>query len=260
MGALIASRPVRATGVGRRPWRAVGLAGLCLALTGLVAATPATAREKLVALTFDDGPSPYTRDVLRQLDRKHVPGTFFVVGEHLDSYGSALRPMVRRGHEVANHSWSHPDLTNLSSKGIESQLERTNRGIRRIGGQEPRTFRPPYGALNRRVRRTARREGLRTVLWDVDPSDYYQPSPSTIVSRVVRGVGRRSIVLLHDGGGPRRNTVRAVPRIVSKLRRRGYRFVTVTEFFRSGPRPTSTAAAAGGGGAFEPEPLDAYRP
>jgi len=223
-------------------------------------AAPASAGEKLVALTFDDGPSPYTRDVLHQLERKHALATFFVVGEHLATYGSALKPMVRRGHEVANHTWTHPFLTNLPSKRVKSQLARTNRGIRRAAGRRPRMMRPPYGDVNGRVRRIAKREKLRTVLWDVDPSDYYQPSAETIADRVVHGVDRQSIVLLHDGGGPRRNTVRAVPKIVHRLRQRGYSFVTVSDYFREARRTGTAARVTSAGERFESEPRDAYRP
>lgn len=238
---------------------------LSLATLLTLGAGAAAARHKAVALTFDDGPSPYTRGVLRELERKHAPATFFVVGETLDDYGSKLKPMIRRGHEIANHSWSHPFLTNLSSKGIQREIGKTNHAIRdiarRYGGTRIRMFRPPYGDVNERVRRVARKKDLRTVLWDVDPGDYYQPSAGTIVDRVVSAVDTRSIVLLHDGGGPRGETVDAVPRIIHNLRQRNFRFLTLSQYFKHGRRTGATSATRVQGQAARPaEPADAYRP
>lgn len=246
-----------------------GRRGTCRVLLAVVLAclalcSAATASDKVVALTFDDGPSPYTRPLLKKLEQKRVDATFFVLGEHLSSYGGALRTMQRRGHEIGNHTWSHPFLTSLPTSRIRHELGRTSRAIYRIvkplRGDRPRMFRPPYGAVNRSVRQIARESGLRTVLWDVNPADYYTPGTDAIVRRVVQGVDRRSVVLMHDGGGPRAQTVRAVPRIVRKLRRRGYEFVTVSEFFRSGGYSSSAVAAKGSTGVsgFEQEPVDAF--
>ena len=231
----------------------------------LTLSTPAAAADKAVALTFDDGPSPYTRPLLEKLSEKHVPATFFVVGEHLSTYGGTLRTMQREGHEIANHTWSHPFLTRLSSSQVKHQLGRTSRAVARIvgplGGSKPRMFRPPYGAVNARVRAIAREKDLRTVLWDVNPADYFTPGTKTITRRVVRGVGHRSIVLMHDGGGPRQQTVRAVPRIISRLRDRGYEFVTVSEFFRSGGYSVgATAKGSVAPSGFEPEPATSFEP
>lgn len=253
---------------GRAPLRrraaGVGLAASLAALLS-IGAGAATAHHKAVALTFDDGPSPYTSGVLRELKRKHASATFFVVGENLSAYGSKLRPMMRRGHEIANHTWSHPFSTNLSSKGIEREIGKTNHAIRdiarRYGRVRIRMFRPPYGDVNERVRRVARHKDLRTVLWDVDPADYLQPSAGTIVDRVVDAVDTRSIVLLHDGGGPRGETVDAVPRIIHKLRQRNFRFLTLSQYFKHGRRTGATSAASVGVRGERPtEPPDAYQP
>lgn len=144
-----------------------------------------------------------------------------------------LERMWKREDEIGNHSWSHPFLTGLSNDGVRRELRRTDRAIKRavkpVGGGEPDLFRPPYGDVDGRVRDIARAKGMRTVLWDVDPADYTRPGTSTIVSRVVTGVGSRSIIQLHDGPEHRSQTVRAVPKIIHRLRDRNFSFVTVSE-------------------------------
>jgi peptidoglycan-N-acetylglucosamine deacetylase len=245
----------------RRHPRLRARAGVLFALC-LVLALPASASaHKMVALTFDDGPSRYTDDVLRELNVKSAPATFFVVGKNLSTHGSVLTTMELLGHEIGNHTWSHPFLTQLSSEAIRHELLRTNRAVKGIvepvGGTSPSVFRPPYGDVDRRVRAIARELELRTVLWDVDPWDWSRPGTRTIVRRVVHGVGEHSIVLLHDGGGPREQTVAAVPRIIRELRERGYQLVTVSQFFEAGGYSGEAASSAKAAG-FEPEPRRAY--
>jgi peptidoglycan-N-acetylglucosamine deacetylase len=200
-------------------------------LAGHVGATAAEARQKLVALTFDGGPSSFTRPIDRILQRKHVRATFFWVGSRMDGFGRLVKRVDRQGHEIANHSWFHDDLTKLSPGAVRSQLARTNRRIMRLTGKRPTVFRPPYGAINPTVRRVAADLGMRTVIWDLDSIDWMSPC-AEIAARVRRGVRHRSTVLLHDGGGNRAPTVCALPRIIRDLRSRGYRFATVSEVLR----------------------------
>ena len=189
---------------------------------------PPAAERFTVALTFDDGPSVWTGAVLDVLDRKGVPGTFFVVGRYVT--GSAADAVARAaagGHSVQNHSWSHPVLTALSSSAVAGELDRTSDVVEAVTGIRPRCLRPPYGATSDRVRSAAASVGLREVLWNVDPSDYLNPSPATIATRVLASAdGRPLVVGLHDGGGTRANTVAALPAIIDGLRARGYEFVT----------------------------------
>jgi peptidoglycan/xylan/chitin deacetylase (PgdA/CDA1 family) len=201
-------------------------------LVVLVGATAADARRKLVALTFDGGPSGFTPEIDRILQRKHVRASFFWVGSRIDGFERVVKRVDRQGHEIANHSWLHDDLTGLPAGAIRSQLARTNRLIARLTGERPEVFRPPYGAVNSKVRRVAAGLGMRTVTWDVDSIDWTSPGCDEIAAKVRREVRHRSIVLLHDGGGNRTQTVCALPRIIRDLRNRGYRFVTVSKALR----------------------------
>jgi peptidoglycan-N-acetylglucosamine deacetylase len=215
-------------------------------LAGLVGGTTAEARKKVVALTFDGGPSGYTRQIDRILQRKHVRATFFWVGSRVDGWETVVKRVDRQGHEIANHSWLHDDLTMLPASAIRSQLARTNRVLARLTGERPRIFRPPYGAVNPTVRRVAADLGMRTVIWDLDSIDWMSPC-AEIAARVRRGVRHRSIVLLHDGGGNRAPTVCALPRIIRDLRARGYRFATVSEVLRKKSRRQTMSFGPGPG-------------
>lgn len=176
----------------------------------------------VVALTFDDGPSPYTDDFLRVLRDKHVHSTFFVVGQEVPGREATLRRTLREGNEVANHTTHHGMLPS------KSDLEQTSSMIEAATHFEPCLFRPPGGAVNESVVDAAGALGMRTVTWDVDPGDWSNPSPGTIHSRVMDAVRPGSIVVMHDGGGNRSATLSALPGIIDTLRRRGYRFATVT--------------------------------
>jgi peptidoglycan/xylan/chitin deacetylase (PgdA/CDA1 family) len=224
--------------MGRTGWIAVvtivSLAAghIAVADTGAGDRELAARKKKLVALTFDGGPSGYTPKIDRILQRKHVRASFFWVGSRIDGWGKVVRRVARQGHEIANHSWFHDDLTGLPADEVRSQLARTNRRISRLTGERPRLFRPPYGAVNEQVREVAANLGMRTVLWDADSLDWTSPGCKQIAALVRQRVHHRSIVLLHDGGGDRRQTVCALPRIVRDLRERGYGFVTVSKLLR----------------------------
>jgi peptidoglycan-N-acetylglucosamine deacetylase len=199
---------------------------------GCVASGPIEARthgprRKLVALTFDDGPSAYTRRFVQMLRAQHVVATFFVIGEQLGGYTATLREELRAGDALGDHTWTHPDL--VASGGTASQLQRTKSAIAALSGYTPCLFRPPYGAYNASVLRTARSLGLNTITWNVDPGDYALPGVAAIEQRVLAQVQPGSIVLSHDGGGPRLQTLAAYPHIIAALRARGYRFLTVPE-------------------------------
>jgi peptidoglycan-N-acetylglucosamine deacetylase len=201
-------------------------------LAGLTGLAASSAPAKTVALTFDGGPSGFTPKIEHILQRKGgIKATFFWVGSRISGYEKVVRRVNRRGHEIANHSWTHTHLTRLSAGAIHSQLARTNRRLTQLTGERPTLFRPPYGDLNRRVRRIARGLGLRTVLWGADSIDWMSDCRE-IVRRVAARVRNRTSVLLHDGGGNRTATVCALPRIIRNLRSRGYRFVTVSELPR----------------------------
>jgi peptidoglycan/xylan/chitin deacetylase (PgdA/CDA1 family) len=186
-------------------------------------------RRRRIALTFDDGPGPYTSQILRILREHDVRATFFVLGHAVGAYPSLARQELRAGHELGNHSMAH----RVYPSG--SDLGGTSARIRRATGFTPCTFRPPYGALTWATVSSAWSLGMSSILWDVDPMDWALPGSATIESRVLAGARDGSIVLMHDGGGPRGQTVAALPGIIGKLRDRGFRFVTVTELL--GERP-----------------------
>ncbi len=183
-------------------------------------------RRKRVALTFDDGPSVYTPKVLKILKREHARGTFFEIGAQVPAYAPEARAIVEAGDELGNHSLHHETRPGGAS------MRETSRRIKHATGFAPCLFRPPGGAFDSRVVSDARSLGMSTVIWDVDPRDWSTPGSGAIYSRVVSATRPGSIVLMHDGGGNRSQTVAALPKIVHTLRHRGYRFVTVTRLLR----------------------------
>lgn len=196
--------------------------------TGSVATPMAVAKGKChkgrVALTFDDGPQPHTtKPLLRVLRRKHVRATFFVQGYRAKAYPGTIRRISKAGHRIGNHTWNHPDLTNLSKRQIHSQLARTNRAIRHAGAPRPTLMRPPYGATDRQVAHVARNMNMHEVLWNVDTRNWSGVSVDAIVHGALAGISRGdNIILLHDGVATSNRTVKAVPRIIRGIRKRGY--------------------------------------
>ena len=180
---------------------------------------------KVVHLTFDDGPSePWTGQVLDLLERYRAKATFFAVGSELATHRAQARRIVREGHAIANHTYHHLDLTCLADRQLLAELDRTQALIRRLTGSETRWLRPPYGAVNAHVRALAAQRGYRIALWDVDPQDWRRPGVSSIVNNVLANTANREIILLHDGGGDRSQTVTALERILRALSARGYSF------------------------------------
>lgn len=190
---------------------------------------------KKVALTFDDGPNgAYTDAVLATLKRHHVKGTFFVIGQQAARDGARLTKMRDAGHAIGNHSWDHSQLTNLSDAQVKRQLKDTSDAIERATGKRPDTFRPPYGARSSRVDEVARGLGMRDIIWDVDTVDWSRPGSDAIARTAVNNARSGSVILMHDGGGNRQQTVDALDRIITGLQAKGYELVTVPELVKSG--------------------------
>jgi peptidoglycan/xylan/chitin deacetylase (PgdA/CDA1 family) len=182
----------------------------------------------VVALSFDDGPWPDTPAFVRMLEADHVPATFFMIGKQVSrSYQTTLLRELRAGDALGDHTFTHPDL--VANSNVYGQLHSTIVAIRGLTGYTPCVFRPPYGAYDQAVVRTASSLGLATVLWNVDPVDWALPGTAAIEQRVLAQVRPGSIVLSHDGGGPRGQTLAAYPHIIAVLRARGYRFETVPQ-------------------------------
>lgn len=194
---------------------------------GTVAYRGGPARRE-VAIGFDDGPAADTPAFVTMLEKSKAQATFFMIGEQVTStYRGTLLRELRNGDVLGDHTFTHPDLTR--SGEVRAQLLKTIGAIRAVSGYTPCVFRPPYGDYNQSVLETARSLGLATVLWNVDPSDYTQPGVGAIVQRVLAEVQPGSIIISHDGGGPRGQTLAAYPQIIAALRTRGYRIVTIPE-------------------------------
>ncbi len=211
-----ASRPV-----GAPQYRIVG----CRSRGGPYRGGPA---RRAVAIGFDDGPAADTPAFLSMLERNHATATFFLIGRQVSStFKTTLLRELRDGDVLGDHTYSHPNLTLTGDTG--SQLERTLVAIRAVSGYAPCVFRPPYGAYDGAVVQSARSLSMSTVLWNVDPSDYSQPGAGAIEQRVLAQVRPGSIIISHDGGGPRGQTLAAYPGIITALRARGYEIVTINE-------------------------------
>ncbi len=180
-----------------------------------------------VALTFDDGPSDYTPKIVSVLEHKHAKATFFEIGDQVSSRAPISRAILAAGDELGNHSYRHETKPSRSSMAAASDA------IRSATGFSPCLFRPPDGAYDSRVVSDASSLGMTTVIWDVDPKDWSRPGTGAIYSNVVENTRPGSIVIMHDGGGDRSQTVAALPHIIKTLRNRGYRFVTVTKLLHN---------------------------
>ena len=179
-----------------------------------------------VALTFDDGPGPYTPQVLAELRSLHVRATFFVIGRNVRQSPDTVRALRDAGMVVGNHSWSHPNLTKLSLARQRAQVLRTQDLLEVIIGQRPRFFRPPMWAWNRTTARAIAEEGMVGVLFSVDTRDWSRPGVTAIVRQALTAHDGQ-IIALHDAGGDREETVQALPLIVKGLRARGLEPVTL---------------------------------
>lgn len=191
------------------------------------------AQRQEVALTFDDGPHPVlTPQILEILRRYAVPASFFCVGLNAQAYPKIVARAADEGHQVANHTWSHPFLPDLTRDELLCQVDATNQALTEAAGGSNTLVRPPYGARTPELLGWLAEAGMTTVLWDVDATDWAAPGTDVVVDNVATGVTSGSVVLMHDGGGDRTQTVEALPRILEDLLARGYRPVTVAQLTR----------------------------
>jgi peptidoglycan/xylan/chitin deacetylase (PgdA/CDA1 family) len=194
-------------------------------------------RRRMIALTFDDGPSPYTQAIVRVLVRLHAPATFFIVGQQLAYFRAGLRDELRHGFVTGDHTENHPALNLMSTKLQYAQIRDDAVRMRRLGALLPGLFRPPYGLYSARTLGILRRLDMLMVMWSVDPRDWLRPGTRVIVRRVLHAARPGAIVELHDGGGDRSQTVAALPAIIAGLRRRRYELVTVPQLLAADPPP-----------------------
>lgn len=211
---------------------AASLAPVLAAINGATAeqARPVDCRRaKCVTLTFDDGPGKYTDALLRHLAAYRARATFFVVGQNVAASPDVVRRTYAAGHEIGSHTWSHPDLTKLSAVRVRSQLARTDQAIKAAIGVRPKLVRPPYGAFNATVRHQTRRP---MVMWSLDTLDWRSRDSAKVARKALRSVRPGSVILFHD---IHPSTVRAMPRVLRGLSKRGYRFVTVSQLYGGHP-------------------------
>jgi peptidoglycan/xylan/chitin deacetylase (PgdA/CDA1 family) len=192
--------------------------------------SPYTPGEKVIALTFDDGPSPiYTPEILQVLSEYHVPASFEVVGEHGAQYPEFLRLEAALGMALVDHTWTHVDLATLPASEWGYQVDQTDALLQSVTGELVGCLRPPYGYTDSAVVAQLGQRGLAELMWDVDPSDYLMPGAPIIAQRVLSALHPGAIVILHDGGGDRSQTVAALPPIISGAEEAGYQFVQVCQ-------------------------------
>jgi peptidoglycan-N-acetylglucosamine deacetylase len=182
---------------------------------------------KVVALTIDDGPSPvYTPQILQLLEQYQVTATFSMVGFEVAAHRSVAREVAAAGHLIANHTWSHVDLAVLKPVTVADQINRATSAIHTVTGRMPTLFRAPYGAWSPVILKHCAQAGMTPLDWSVDPRDWSRPGVSRIVGNIMRNTRTGSIILEHDGGGNRSQTVAALKIVLPRLLAAGYRFTT----------------------------------
>lgn len=192
-------------------------------------------REKVVALTFDDGPYPvYTQQILDILDQCHVKATFFMIGKNMETHPEIVRDVVKRGHVIGNHTYDHPKNLELGTQAqVVRELDSCEQVIERLTGSRAHLFRPPRGLIDGGVLMIADAEGYCTVLWSVCVDHRAAATPELMAQRVLERNVRGAIVLVHDGGCfTRWKDVAVTPILIERFRKRGYRFVTVPELLK----------------------------
>ncbi len=198
-------------------------------------------------MTFDDGPSKtLTPQLLDLLAARKAKATFFVVGQNVAEYPEIVTRAAREGHEIASHSWSHPNLAKMSDEAVRRELQKTDDAIKAATGVRPTLMRPPYGSITARQKKWMYDDfGYRTIIWDVDPLDWKRPGPAVVTSRIVSGTNAGSIILAHDIHAP---TIEAMPATFAQLQAKGFKFITVSELLAMArpapPKPPASATPA----------------
>jgi peptidoglycan/xylan/chitin deacetylase (PgdA/CDA1 family) len=210
--------------------------------SGKISFSSCTVEGKEIAITFDDGPhktnTPQLLDILKQ---RGIRATFFVVGQNAAEYPDILKRIVAEGHELANHSYTHPVLASMSQSAVHEQLDKTHQAVLKATGVSMKLLRPPYGALSEPQRRTVNNEfGYKVILWSVDPLDWKVRDAARVQNEIVSHTQAGSIVLAHD---IHKSTVDAMPETLDKLTEKGFKFVTVSELLAL-DRPAAPKPAA----------------
>ena len=181
-----------------------------------------------IALTIDDGPSPvYTPQILQILEKYHVTASFSMVGENVTYYPGVARDVADAGHVIVNHTWDHANLATLTESKTRAEIANASDAIHTAVGRAPTIFRAPYGAWSPATLEYCASEHLMPLDWSVDPRDWARPGVSKIVSNILKNTQTGSIILEHDGGGNRSETVAALKIAIPRLLDEGYHFKAV---------------------------------
>lgn len=184
-------------------------------------------KEKELALTFDAAwGAQYTDEILSILKKNNVKATFFLVGSWTDKYGEKVKKISSNGHEIGNHSSTHPHLTQLDAEKIKDEIYSTSDKIKNITGEATDLFRPPFGDYNSSVVKTIRETGHFCIQWDVDSLDWTNPGENIIYDRVMSSIGSGSIILFHNNA---EQTPKILDRLIKDIKKQGYKFVTVSD-------------------------------
>lgn len=198
--------------------------------------------DKIVALTFDDGPSPvWTPKILDELKKKDIKATFFMIGKHVQEYPEIARRVAQEGHEIGNHAFDHPVFIFSKADKVEKEILANEAIIKHITGQTTKLFRPPKAWLTKQEKREINDLGYKIVLWTLNSKDWAYFDDKYIIQYILKNIRPGDIILFHDSGGvfgieggDRSETVKTLPQLIDKLKARGYRFVTVTELMEMG--------------------------
>jgi peptidoglycan/xylan/chitin deacetylase (PgdA/CDA1 family) len=190
----------------------------------------ADTKEKMIALTFDDGPSPsFTGKIMDLLKKYNAKGTFFIIAEQAEKWPELVKRQINEGHEIGNHMYSHREVFQMPIPEIKMDLEQSHRVIQSITGQQIRLYRPTSGYYNENIVGVAWSLEYLVVLWSIDSKDWSGLKPSSIARKILKAVKPGSIILFHDLGGYRDTTVKTLEIILPELARRGYRCLTVSQ-------------------------------
>lgn len=188
---------------------------------------------RIIALTFDDGPSPrYTPEILQLLTRYHAHATFFVLGTEVAQFPQIVKDIVKQGSAVGNHGYRHVNYFHVGVVGVERDLAKAQTLLKKDNIPVTRFYRPPFGNSNKRLVQALSRQGYTVTLWSIDTRDWSEPGVPYITKKVLADASPGAIVLMHDGGGNRTQTVRALEAILPVLEASGYQFVTLPEYVK----------------------------
>lgn len=190
--------------------------------------------EKVVALTFDDGPDKdFTPQILDILKKYNIKATFFIVGENVKANTEIIKRENEEGHEIGNHTFTHINVDKRSYQEVQEEINKTQEAIKEVIGKEPQLFRPPYRAINKNVCDIIKNKNMNIVLWsNLDPRDWSNPGVYNIINTITTKVKNGNIILLHDYNNlrtPKSQTIQALDTVISELQKKGYKFVTVSE-------------------------------